>query len=70
MKSKSTAFINLLETCFTEYMPYAAGLSENTIRAYRHTFRLLLRYLSSEKNISLENITFNLLDYVIPLQAF
>lgn len=63
MKNETTIFMDLLGVYFTEYMPYAAGLSENTIRSYRHTFRLLLNYLYSEKNIRVEKICFRLLDY-------
>ena len=29
--------MNLLESYFTEYMPYAAGLSENTILSYKYS---------------------------------
>lgn len=63
MKNESATFMDLLETYFTEYMPYAAGLSENTIRSYKHTFRLLLNYLVQETNIRTEKLCFRNLDY-------
>ena len=63
MKNKSVAFMNLLESYFTEYMPYAAGLSENTILSYKYTFRLLLNYLILEKGIRAEKLCFQCLDY-------
>ena len=63
MKNKSADFMSLLESYFTEYMPYAAGLSENTILSYKYTFRLLLNYLIQEKGIRAEKVSFQCLDY-------
>ena len=63
MKSKTPKFFDLLETFFTEYMPYSVGLSANTIRNYKYAFRLALQYLYSEKNISAGNIKFKTLDF-------
>ena len=44
-------------------MPYAAGLSGNTIRSYKDTFRLLLAYLQEEKGIKPHKVAFAELDY-------
>ena len=63
MKNESAAFMSLLESYFTEYMPYAAGLSENTIRSYKYTFRLLLYFLIQEKKIQAEKLCFQCLNY-------
>ena len=63
MKNEAIVFMNLLRTYFTEYMPYSAGLSHNTIRSYRDTFRLLFQYLNSQKGIITDKISFSLLDY-------
>ena len=49
MRRKKNRFLDILESYVTEYMPYVAGLSENTIRSYKDTFRLLLTYLQKEK---------------------
>lgn len=38
-------FTLLLEQFFTEYMPFSSGLSPNTIRSYKHSFRLLFQYI-------------------------
>ena len=63
MKNKAPDFMELLETFFSEYMPYAAGLSKNTIKSYRYAFRLLFEYLYTERRISANKVTFKLLDY-------
>ena len=46
----------------SEYMPVIAGLSDNTIRLYKATFRLLLRYFQSERGISCGDMKFSDLD--------
>ncbi|MCL2816137.1 MAG: site-specific integrase [Oscillospiraceae bacterium] len=63
MKNRTPDFMELLETFFSEYMPYSAGLSKNTILSYKYAFRLLIEYLYSEKNIPADRITFKLLDF-------
>jgi len=62
MKRKSPGFLDLLEIFFTDYMPHSAGLSANTIRSYKYSFRLLMEYLYSEKGIGSSDITFKVLD--------
>ncbi len=63
MKRKKNRFMGILESYITEYMPCAAGLSDNTIRSYKDTFRLLLAYLHEEKGISACEAAFAGLDY-------
>lgn len=63
MRRKKNRFLDILESYVTEYMPYAAGLSDNTIRSYKDTFRLLLAYLQEEKGINAHEVTFARLDY-------
>lgn len=63
MKNEAVLFMTLLETYFTEYMPYSAGLSKNTIRSYRDAFRLLFQYLNVKKGIGANEICFRLLDH-------
>ena len=62
-KNKLPEFTLLLEQFFTEYMPFSSGLSPNTIRSYKHSFRLLFQYIypGSEKNA--DEILFRDLDY-------
>lgn len=40
-----------LQQFFEEYLPSTKGVSNNTIRSYRYTFRLLLQFLFEEKEI-------------------
>ena len=63
MRCKKNRFLDILESYVTEYMPYAAGLSGNTIRSYKDTFRLLLAYLQEEKGIQPHEAAFAGLDY-------
>jgi len=55
--------LELLHDFTKEYMPIIAGLSDNTIRSYKATFRLLLTFLNEVKGSAPENITFRTLDY-------
>ena len=50
MKNRTPKFMDLLGSFFTDYMPYSAGLSENTIRSYKYAFRLLMEFLYTKKN--------------------
>lgn len=59
MKKKLPDFLDLLETYFTEYLPFSAGLSENTIKSYKYAFRLLIQFLSDEKYIPANKISFS-----------
>ena len=43
---KLPEFTFLLEQFFTEYMPLSSGLSPNTVRSYKHSFRLLFQYIT------------------------
>lgn len=44
---KTTDFAQCLASYLTMYLPGQLGLSENTIMAYRDTFKLVLLYESS-----------------------
>lgn len=55
--------LEVLSDYIQEFMPYIAGLSENTIRLYKATFRLLFAYLIDKKNLMPENVTFQILNY-------
>ena len=65
MRRKKNRFLDILESYVTEYMPYVAGLSENTIRSYKDTFRLLLTYLQEEKGKNACEVAFSDLNYGI-----
>jgi len=55
---KQPEVLELLSTFVDDYMPVAAGLSMNTIRLYKASFRLLLNFLYDVKGIAAEKITF------------
>lgn len=59
---KQPEVLEVLYDFINEYMPVIAGLSDNTIRLYKATFRLLFRYLQHERDISCEDIRFRDLD--------
>lgn len=48
----------LLEQFFTEYMPLSSGLSPNTVRSYKHSFRLLFQYVYQVKKKDAGEIVF------------
>ena len=60
---KLPEFTLLLEQFFTEYMPLSSGLSPNTVRSYKHSFRLLFQYIHQVKKKEAGEILFRDLDY-------
>ena len=62
---KQPEFLEVLSAFINEYMPLSAGLSENTVRLYKATFRLLLNFLYEVKGIEAENVAFRTLDYEV-----
>lgn len=64
---KPCNILRLLADYLVDYLPKAKGLSPNTVRSYRHAFRLLFEFLYSVKGIDPEKITFEALtDGAIP----
>jgi len=63
MKHKTSSFLELLNSFVTEYLPDAVGASPNTIKSYKAAFRLLLKYMYQEKEISADQISFDILGY-------
>jgi site-specific recombinase XerD len=53
---KATEFAARLADFFTSYLPGTRNVSANTIRAYRDSFSLLLRFLRDAKRIPVEKI--------------
>lgn len=51
-----------LDQFLNTYLVSEKGLKENTRRSYKYAFQLLFRYLSEEKGVSPDCVTFNLLD--------
>ena len=62
-KNKLPEFTLLLEQFFTEYMPFSSRLSPNTIRSYKHSFRLLFQYIYQVQKKNADEILFRDLDY-------
>ena len=54
---KTTDFAQCLSKYLTMYLPGQAGLSENTIMAYRDTFKLVLTFAEEHRNLKPEKIT-------------
>jgi len=63
MKPKTPGFLDLLQNFFTDYIPYSAGLSVNTIKSYKYAFRLLMEYLFKTRGIGSGDLTFKTLDF-------
>lgn len=49
----------LLDEFFSEYLPSIKGSSDNTIKSYQYTFRLLFEFLSEVKELSPDKVTFD-----------
>ena len=53
----------LLEDYFEIYLPYSRGLSPNTIKSYKQSFLLLIRFMLDVKKTKAEAIRFSVLTY-------
>lgn len=62
-KNKNPELILLLEQFLMEYMPLSSGLSPNTIRSYKHSFRLLFQYIYQTKKKEAGSIRFRDLNF-------
>ena len=58
---KPTDFAKYLTEFLSVYLPEQKNVSQNTIRSYRDTFKLLILYCQEMKKIPAEKITLNLL---------
>ena len=58
---KPTNFAKHLTEFLSVYLPIQKNVSDNTIRSYRDTFKLLINYSQDIKNISAERITLDFL---------
>lgn len=48
MKKLQNDFLGLLNCFFSQYLPSVVGVSSNTIKSYKYTFRLLFQFFSSK----------------------
>lgn len=62
---KPTDFATLLTGFLAVYLPRQKNASNNTIAAYRDTFKLLLRYCKEQKNIPVEKLNMDMLTHVM-----
>jgi site-specific recombinase XerD len=58
MSRKKNQFYDLLEDYFNYFLPVAKGLSAATVVSYKTTFRLLMEYMYTVKDMSAEEISF------------
>ena len=70
MSRRKIDFMALLEDYFETYLPYSRGLSPNTIKSYKQSFLLLLRFMLDVKKTNAEDIRFSALTYDTLLEFF
>lgn len=63
MSRKSPGFLDMLQMFVDDYLPNTVGLSTNTVKSYKCSFRLLIEYVYREKSISSGDINFETLDF-------
>lgn len=59
MKKNSTDFAELVTSFLTGYLPFQRNYSRNTILSYRDALKLLLKFVTEEKDISLKKFRMN-----------
>ncbi|MDV6167118.1 site-specific integrase [Flavobacterium sp. DG1-102-2] len=65
---KTTDFAKYIKSFIAEYLPIERNLSVNTVRAYRDTFVLLIRFLENEKGLRIDKIKINQITKSIVLE--
>lgn len=55
-------FSYYLRSFFNDYLENQRGLSSNTIKSYKYTFKILLEYIVKIRNISISKIDFEVID--------
>jgi len=53
---KPTDFAKTISDFLTRYLPGERGASINTIRSYRDTFKLLIRFMNEKKSIKIQKL--------------
>jgi len=64
-KMKDEKLFRLIRDYLTVYLPEQKYCSQNTVKSYRETLNILLDYITKEKKIPLEKVTFSLLNYLM-----
>ncbi len=62
MVVKPTDFAKALSQYLTSYLPGQRNVSPNTIRSYRHTFKLFLTYCKHIRNLTIEQLALKHID--------
>ncbi len=70
MKNKNSGFLDMLNSYITSYLPSFVGASPNTIKSYKYAFRLLIEFMSTEKDTLADAIAFEHLDYDTLMEFF
>ena len=63
MSNKPSVFLDLLENFLSVYLPCSVGVSPNTIKSYKDSFRLLLKYMYERRQVSADKLQFADLNY-------
>ena len=63
MKIKDATFFKTIRDFLTVYLPKQKNASPNTIKSYRETLNLLLKFLEEKKKIPLHKVSFSDLEY-------
>ena len=56
--SKQIGLLDRLEDFINDYLPNVKGLSANTVKSYKDTFRLLIIYFEDKKDIPCKKLAF------------
>lgn len=62
-KLKDEKLFRLIRDYLIVYLPEQKCCSQNTVKSYRESLNILLDYVTREKKIPLEDVTFSLLDH-------
>ena len=68
MRRKKESFMDLLEYYFGIYLPVAKGLSKATITSYKASFRLLMEFMYSVRDVPSDKVSFEILDSQVILE--
>jgi integrase/recombinase XerD len=63
MKFKDENFFKIVKNFLTIYLPKQKCFSPNTVKSYRKTINLLLNFLKAEKETTINQVTFELLNH-------
>ena len=56
--SKQIGLLDRLEDFINDYLPNVKGLSANTVKSYKDTFRLMIIYFEDKKGIPCKKLAF------------